>query len=305
MKMRIGSRGSPLARGQANWVMTELQKKNPQLDLSLTIIKTTGDKDPHSALTKMGGKGVFVKEIEEALLAKRIDLAVHSLKDVPQMLPSGLQMGPYPRRETPNDALISRFGELLRELPRGSIVGTSSPRRISQIFFHYKDRYRIEPIRGNVETRIQKLRKGEYDAILMACAGLKRLGLESEITEVIDVHQMIPAPGQGCLGLEYREENEEMSAILDTISDKESDITARAERSFLQGMGGSCLIPLGGLARIEGNELILKAVILTPNGEKRVEIEEKGDPSEPEFLGGQVAERLLHEGGSDILLKIQ
>lgn len=180
--LRIGSRGSKLATTQAEWVGRALQQKNPQLNISFIIITTTGDKNL-STLQLLGGKGVFVKEIEEALLKNEIDLAVHSLKDVPQELPTGLCLGPFPKREDSREAVISRFGEQLQELPRGSIIGTSSPRRTAQIKRNYKKRqYHVEPLRGNVDTRVKKVQEGHYDAVIMALAGLKRLGLDKEVT---------------------------------------------------------------------------------------------------------------------------
>jgi len=306
LSLRMGSRGSRLAVAQTAWVASELKKKNPDLHITFHEIKTTGDKDQRSSLTQIGGKGVFVKEIEEALLQNEIDLAVHSLKDLPQMIPGGLMLGPFPKRESPFDAVISRFGELLQELPRGSIVGTSSPRRTAQISHRYKNRYRLESIRGNVETRIKKLKDGHYDAIILAVAGLKRLGLDAEITEVLEPEQMLPAPCQGSLGLEFREQDDEkLTPVLETIRDPQADMTARAERAFLQALGGSCLLPVGAFSKIEGDELVIKACLLTNDGSKRIDTLETGEQADPELVGAKCAERLLYEGGSEIIYEIE
>ncbi len=300
---RIGSRGSKLAVAQAEWVAAELKKKASDLEISFVRITTTGDRDPASPRT-LGGKGVFVKEIEEALLAKQIDLAVHSLKDLPQDLPPGLRLGSFPLRQDSRDAFISRFGEQLEELPRHSIIGTGSPRRQAQIRHRFKKRgYKLEPLRGNVDTRIKKLREGQFDAIVLALAGLRRLGLESEVTQILEPEVLLPAPGQGCLALEIREGEAELAALLEKIKDRPSDLTARAERAFLRGLGGNCLLPLGGLAKAEGETLRMSAIILDPEGEEAVSAKEEGPAEQPEYVGALLAERLLHDGGAEILVK--
>ncbi len=303
MKIRIGSRGSKLAVTQAAGVADLLRRHDKALEIELVQISTTGDRDANSAPSAIGGKGVFVKEIEDALLAKSIDLAVHSLKDVPQMLPPGLRLAPPPAREDARDALISRFGELLRELPKGSTVGTGSPRRSAQIRHRYAKRlYRIEPIRGNVETRLKKLRDGAYDAIVLAAAGLSRLGLSGEISEILEPEEMLPAPCQGCLGLEIREGDTSLLALLTAVSDFHADITSRAERAFLQGLGGDCMIPVGAYSVLEGETLKMKAVLLDLEATRSVTAEMSGSASQPEFVGAQLAGQLLFDGGSEILL---
>jgi len=301
MKIRIGSRKSKLAVTQAESVGQELKSKNPGLEIEFVGLTTTGDRDAHSALKDLGGKGVFVKEIEEALLKKEIDLAVHSLKDVPQQLPAGLILGPFPKREDPRDAALSRFGELLGELPRSSTIGTSSPRREAQILNKYKKKYRVAPIRGNVDTRLRKLEAGEFDLIIMAVAGLKRLGLEKEITHILEPDEMIPAPGQGCLGLEVREDRADLLKILESIKDETSDLSARAERAFLQGIGGDCLIPLGAYTQVD-KEIRMKAILADPKGTQVIRVEEKGPLNDVELVGSKLAGRLLYEGGSEIML---
>lgn len=301
MKIRIGSRGSQLAVVQAEGIGALLKKAHPDLDVEFVRISTQGDRRLDSSLKEIGGKGVFVKEIEDALLTKKIDLAVHSLKDVPQQLPGGLILGPAPQREDNRDAIISRFGELLRELPRNSTIGTGSPRRQAQIRNRYKTKYRLAEIRGNVDTRIKKLQNGDYDCIVIAAAGLKRLKLDGEITEVLDYSEMLPAPSQGCLGLELREDDSNTLALLDAIKHEPSDITSRAERAFLRGIGGDCMIPLGGVAILNGDQIEMEAVLLNPAGDKEVRVKEKGPANQPEYVGACLAERLLHDGGSELL----
>jgi hydroxymethylbilane synthase len=303
LKVRIGSRGSKLAIVQAEWVGGLLHRTVPGLDLKFVRIVTTGDKDTGPSLQAIGGKGVFVKEIEEALLRDEIDLAVHSLKDVPQALPPGLRLGPCPQREDIRDVVISRFGEQLNELPKGSTIGTSSPRREAQVRrAHWKRGYRLEPIRGNVDTRLKKVRDGQYDAIILAAAGLKRLGLAGEITEYLAPERMMPAPCQGCLGLELRDDRPELLQLLESIKHEESDITARAERAFLQALGGDCTVPVAAHSNVVGRTLVMKALLLDSTGEKIATAAEDGDAATPEFVGARLAGRLLHDGGSDIML---
>lgn len=306
MKLRLGSRGSPLALAQSNWVMAELKKKNPSLETSLTVITTTGDKATDAPFQQAGGKGIFVREIEEALLAKTIDLAVHSLKDVPQTLPAGLTLGPSPLREDPRDAFLSRFGEQLNELPKRSTIGTSSPRRRAQILHRYKKRgYNLEQLRGNVETRIKKMQDGKYDAIVLAYAGLKRLGLDKDVAQVLELDEMPPAPCQGCLGLEYRDGDNATLELIKTIADRDATVTARAERAFLSGLGGNCLVPVGAYSKISGDKLIMKAILLEPDAATVAEAEQDGPIEHPELVGGQLAERLLYNGGSEIMMKAE
>ncbi len=313
MNLRIGSRGSKLAVTQAHWVGEELKKKTPGLDVTFKEIVTTGDIPLRSVDDRSfgglaprsfseGGKGVFVKEIEDALLAKEIDLAVHSLKDVPQTLPPGLKLGPFPVREDFRDAVVSRFGEVLGELPRHSRIGTSSPRRHAQTAYLFKKRgYEINPLRGNVDTRLKKLQDDHYDAIILAAAGLKRLGLADEITHILEPAVFLPSATQGCLGLELREDDEITMKLLETIQDLTANVTAVAERAFLQGLGGNCQVPVGAYSQIDGDDLKMKAVLLDAKGEKAVYAEERGPKSQPQLVGYQLAERLLHDGGSEIM----
>jgi hydroxymethylbilane synthase len=302
MKLRIGSRGSKLAVTQAEWVASQLKKIHPTLDISFLQIVTTGDRE--SGVNPSLTKAVFVKEIEEALLRGDIDLAIHSLKDMPQQIPAGLVLGPTPFREDPRDALISRFGEYLHELPRHSTIGTSSLRRQAQINFQHKRRdYRLEPMRGNVDTRLRKLQEGKVDAIVLAYAGLKRLGLDKEVTQVLEFEEMLPAACQGCLGLEVKEKDMATRELLEGIKDAPSDIAARAERAFLQGLGGDCNIPLGVASTLVEGELRIRALLFDAAGENRVEAEQAGPKDQPEYLGAQLAERLLYNGGSELMME--
>jgi hydroxymethylbilane synthase len=305
-EIRIGSRASRLAVTQSEWVGAALKEKNPALAITYVHMKTEGDKDLSSSLQSLGGKGVFVKEIETALLKNEIDLAVHSLKDVPQTLPPGLRLGATPKREDQRDAVISRFGEQLNELPRGSTIGTSSPRRQAQIRYRYpKKQYRLEPLRGNVETRIKKLQDGEYDSIVLALAGVRRLGLENEIHQIMELDELMPAPGQGALGLEHRIEDEATKELIESIRHDESDIRSRAERAFLQALGGNCLIPLGAYAVVTNDEIRMVGQLLDMKGERSIRVEERGSAHEPELVGAKLAGRLLFEGGSEIMMELE
>lgn len=301
MRLRIGSRASALALRQTGSIAATLKAAHPGLEIDIVPVRTTGDRDQKAPLADVGGKGVFVREIEQALVAKEIDLAVHSLKDLPQMLPDGLVLGPFPKREDPRDAFVSRFGEQLRELPRGSTVGTGSPRRAAQVMRLFPNRYRIVGIRGNVETRLRKVEEGGVDATLLALAGLNRLGLAEEATEILEPGTMLPAPCQGCLGLEYREDESAVAGLLTALADARSEAEARAERALLQGIGGSCFVPLAALARVEGDEIEMRAAIASLDGKRWVEATQKAPLDQPEWLGNHLAEKILREGGSDIL----
>jgi hydroxymethylbilane synthase len=302
MKLRIGSRGSKLAVTQAHWVGERLRAADAALDVSYVTILTSGDQNLAPDFKTAGGKGLFVKEIESALLNDAIDLAVHSLKDMPQALPPGLVLGPTPQREDTRDAVVSRFGELLGELPKKSTVGTSSIRRKAQILHrHAKRGYNIEPLRGNVDTRLKKLQDGQYDAIVVALAGLKRLGLDSEASDILDPLIFLPAPCQGALALQHRESQTSLSPLLRKISDPSSDTTARAERAFLQGLGGDCDVPVGAFSVWSATTLKMKAQILSVDGQRVVDVEQSGSSNEPELVGYQLAERLLHDGGAELL----
>ena len=263
----------------------------------MEIIKTTGDKITDVALSQVGSKGLFTKEIEEALLAGAIDLAVHSLKDLPGDLPAGLTLAAIPEREDPRDALI---GRALEDLPAGARVGTGSLRRSAQLRARRSD-LRIEDIRGNVDTRLRKLDEGRYDAIVLASAGLRRLGLENRITELFNPSVMCPAVGQGALAVETRDDGGAVFQIAQRLEHPETRARITAERAVLSSLGGGCQAPMGAHAYLDGETLIVIAVIISPDGTHKIRHYNQGPVSEAAALGHTLAERLLREGGKEIL----
>ncbi len=296
---RIGTRKSKLALWQANYVKEQL--KNLSYSVELVLITTTGDKILDSPLAKIGGKGLFVKEIEEALLRGDIDLAVHSLKDVPMVLPEGLTLGAITEREEPFDVLISRDSRKLQELPKGAKVGTSSLRRQVQIKRKRPD-IKVEVLRGNVDTRLRKLDEGLYDAIVLAYAGVKRTGFEARVSEVLN--DFIPAVGQGSLAIEIRQGDQEVYNVVAFLDHKESRIRAECERAFLRELQGGCQVPIGAYAWLEGEKLKLKAFISDLEGKRFLEGAEEGYLHQAEQIGKKLARRLLEEGGKEILEEI-
>jgi hydroxymethylbilane synthase len=318
---RIGTRGSALALVQARWVAAALEKiHGPSFKTELVVIKTTGDDLADKPLTEIGGKGVFVKEIEKAIVSGAVNVAVHSLKDVPSSLPDGLVISAVPLREDPSDCVISRFGEQLQELPRGAVVGTSSLRRQAQIKAA-NVRVRVVPVRGNLDTRLRKLQGGDFDAIVVALAGVKRLGRESDVSQVLAPEVMLPCPGQGCLALEIREEDAAARERLAPLNHRESHLCALAERSMLAAIGGDCRAPVGGLARISKGFLEIEGLVADPSGKMMVREKERGklprpgrktgpggfsldETREAELLGAKLGGRLLAMGGSEILLPL-
>jgi hydroxymethylbilane synthase len=299
MHLRIGTRKSKLALWQANFVKERLEERGHTVEL--VLITTTGDKILDAPLAKIGGKGLFVKEIEEALLRGDIDLAVHSLKDVPMVLPEGLTLGAITERENPFDVLLSRDGKSLEELPIGAVVGTSSLRRQVQIKRRRPD-LRVEILRGNVDTRIRKMEDGLYDAIVLAYAGVKRMGLEGRMTQILE--DFIPAVGQGSLAIEIREGDERVRSAIDFLDHRESRLRAECERAFLRELQGGCQVPIGAYAWVEGNTLKLKAFISDLKGERFIEGYEEGRPEESQEIGKRLAKRLLESGGEEILRDI-
>ncbi|NPB06348.1 MAG: hydroxymethylbilane synthase [Aquificae bacterium] len=300
MKVRIGTRKSKLALWQANFVK-EFLERYWGVEVELVKITTTGDKITDAPLAKIGGKGLFVKEIENALLAGEIDLAVHSLKDVPMVLPKGLTLAAVTKRESPYDVLISRSGEKLGELPPGARVGTSSLRRRVQILRRRPD-LRVELLRGNVDTRVRKLREGLYDAIVLAYAGVKRMGYEELVTEVLT--DFIPAVGQGSLAIEVREDDERIKELVKPLDDPESHACARCERAFLRELEGGCQVPIGAFASIKDGKLRFKAFVSDLEAKRFLEEEREGSPDEPERLGVETARLLLERGAREILREI-
>ncbi len=297
--LRIGTRKSKLALWQANYVKERLESRGYSVEL--VLITTTGDKILDAPLAKIGGKGLFVKEIEEALLRGDIDLAVHSLKDVPMVLPEGLILGAITEREEPFDVLISRDGRGLHELPEGAKVGTSSLRRQVQIKRKRPD-LRVETLRGNVDTRLRKLEEGLYDAIVLAYAGVKRMGFEERVSQVLE--DFIPAVGQGSLAIEIRQEDKRVYEAIAFLDHRESRIRAECERAFLRELQGGCQVPIGAYAWLEGEKLKLKAFISDLEGKRFLEGVEEGDLHQAEQIGKKLARRLLEEGGKAILEEV-
>ena len=293
--LTIGSRGSQLALWQAHWVKGQLESLGEQCRIE--IIHTTGDKITDVALSKVGTKGLFTKEIEEALLDGRIDLAVHSLKDMPTDLPAGLTLAAIPQREDPRDALV---GKKLADLPHGCQVGTSSLRRAAQLRATRPD-LQIENIRGNVDTRLRKLDEGLYDAIVLASAGLRRLGLKDRITEMLDPRVMCPAVGQGALAIETRSDAGRAQEICARLDHLETRTAVTAERAVLASLGGGCQVPIGAYAVIRENRVSLEAVVVSPDGATVIRKQTSGPVDEAAKLGRDLGDALLAEGGRQIL----
>lgn len=305
----IGSRGSKLALWQSNWIKDQLERFHPGLVIDIEIIKTTGDKLTEASLVKIGGKGVFTKEIEEALIEKRIDLAVHSLKDLPTSLPEGLHIAAITEREDVRDALIVRQSlqnnvTSIGSLPQGAIVGTSSLRRSAQLKYQRPD-LQIQELRGNVETRLKKLEDGKYDAIILAAAGLIRLGFRERITALIEPHEMLTAVGQGALGIESRLDDQRTNLLLEILNDWPTRYAAEAERAILRELGGGCAVPIAALGRIQGDsELTLDALVADVEGSKMIRLQSTGSMLQAEEVGGQLAQRLISAGARDLLPRI-
>jgi hydroxymethylbilane synthase len=298
--VRIGTRGSALALRQAGEVAEALRAAWPGLEVSLVSIRTSGDRLATAHLAEVGGKGLFVKEIDEALLEGRVDLAVHSLKDLPAERPPGLALAAFPRREDPRDVLVAAPPSGLAGLRRGARVGTSSLRRRVQLLARRPD-VDVAPVRGNVDTRLRKLREGEFDALLLAAAGLRRLGRLDGAATVLDPAEMLPAVGQGTLAVEARAEDTGTRRRLRVLDDPETRGAALAERALLAGLGGTCTTPLAGYARVTEGRLRLDAFVATPDGERVLRESGTGDPADPAALGRQLARRLLEAGAGDIV----
>lgn len=281
----------------------QLAQVHPDLHVRLVKIKTTGDKIQNAPLTKIGGKGLFVKEIEEALLQKRIDLAVHSVKDIPTEFPKGLHLSAITKREDPRDVLISRDGKTLRDLPQNARIGTSSLRRQAQLL-HFRSDLELIPLRGNLDTRLKKLKLKNLDAIILAFAGVKRLGFEEEITEIIPPEISLPAIGQGALGIETRRDDHTVEAQIRFLNDRDSSIAITAERAFLQKLEGGCQVPIAAFARVVGTTLQIDGLIGTIDGKKLIRHHIEGSTEEAESLGVELAAILSDKGGKEILDEI-
>ena len=303
-KIIVGSRRSKLALTQTNWVIEQLKKLGGPFEFEVKEIVTKGDKILDVTLSKVGGKGLFVKEIEQAMMDKEIDMAVHSMKDMPAVLPEGLTIGCIPFREDHRDALISRDHVKLKDLKPGAIIGTSSLRRSAQILAQRPD-LEIKWIRGNVDTRLQKLKDEEYDAIILAAAGLSRLGWAKEtITEFIDTDICVPAVGQGALSIECREDDKELLELFEKFTSKKTERAVRAERAFLQKMEGGCQVPIAGFAYIaENDDIVLSVLVASPEGQEIFKEELRG--TDPEKLGIQAADLLIEKGAKDLIEKVK
>jgi hydroxymethylbilane synthase len=298
MKLTIGTRGSQLALWQANWVKDQLHLAGHEVEIR--IIKTTGDKLEQLPLTASGTKGLFIKEIEEALLEGSVDLAVHSMKDLPTETPEGLVIAAVPQREDARDVLISTSGKQHGELRRGARVGTSSLRRQSQLR-HLCGDLELVPMRGNLDTRLRKLDRGEYDAIVLAAAGVHRLGWRSRIAEYFSASQVCPAVGQGALAIECRDDKQDVVNVLRCLDDAPTHSAVRAERAMLRHLGGGCQVPIAAYAVATENQLVLQGVVAAINGETLIRTEASGSVENPEEVGARAADDLLRQGARAIL----
>jgi hydroxymethylbilane synthase len=299
-KIRIGTRGSPLALAQARQVAARLGAAHglaPE-QCELVIIKTTGDKITDRPLIEAGGKGLFTKELEEALFAGDIELAVHSMKDMPAVLPQGLAISAILEREDPRDAFVSLKYASLDAMPAGAVIGTSSPRRQAQVLRARPDLH-VVGFRGNVETRLRKLEEGVADATFLACAGLNRLGLSQHITAAMPTDVMLPAVAQGAIGIEIRSDDEATARLIAPLNDAATALCVTAERAYLAQLEGSCRTPIAGLAELDGNALRVRGEILTPNGVHAYVATHTGSAQEAMRLGEAVAAELLHQAGPD------
>ncbi|HEY8354244.1 MAG TPA: hydroxymethylbilane synthase [Methylophilaceae bacterium] len=299
-KLVIASRESVLAMWQARHIQRRLQSLYPQTQVEILGMTTTGDQILDSPLSRIGGKGLFVKELEQALADGRADLAVHSMKDVPMHLPQGFALAAVSEREDPRDAFVSNDYPNLASLPAGSVVGTSSLRRQSQLQARFPH-LRIESLRGNLQTRLRKLDEGQYAAIILAAAGLKRLGLEARITDLIDVDDSIPAVGQGALGIEIRADRTDLLPVLAPLNDTETAACVEAERGMSRALAGSCTVPLGAFAEKRGDEIHIRGFVASVDGREMLRESLTGSAQDPETLGQMLAQRLRDRGADRLL----
>jgi hydroxymethylbilane synthase len=302
--LRIGSRGSPLALVQAREVQSRLAKAcglDPA-QIEIKVIRTTGDVIQDRPLAEAGGKGLFTKEIEEALLAGNIDLAVHSSKDMPTVLPPGLNLSAFLPREDPRDAFIGHGAKTLSELPGGAVVGTASLRR-EALVKHLRPDLKIVPLRGNVETRLRKLEAGDFDATILAVAGLKRLGLLAAATSLLDAEEFVPAVGQGAIGIETRDSDQKTRALVAAINDADTATALTAERAFLAVLDGSCRTPIGGHARVDGGTIRFRGLIAKTDGSEVLDITREGRTSDAAKLGADAGRELKARAGAGFFVE--
>ncbi len=304
--VRIGTRGSKLALWQSEWVKAAILEQFPSLSVDLVIIKTKGDKILDVPLADLGGKGLFVKEIEQALLENRVDLAVHSMKDMPSVLPDGLHIGPIPEREHPADVLVSRRAQAFKDLPAGARVGTGSLRRTSQLK-HARPDLTVVPLRGNLDTRLKKLETGvdDLDAVVLAAAGMRRLGLQERITEPLDYSVMLPAVGQGALCIETRSQDDELTEVLDALDHLPTRQAVLGERAFLNRLEGSCQVPIAGFGQMDGDRIVIEGLVADLEGQKMIRSNRSGPADRSEQIGVELAEELLSRGADQILRELQ
>ncbi len=298
--IKIGTRGSLLATTQSTWVKNQIEAQHPGITVELVIIVTKGDKILDVPLAKVGGKGLFVKEIEEALLRREVDLAVHSMKDVPSELPEELHLGIIPLRENPHDAFISTRYANLAELPHGATVGTSSLRRRSQLAALRPD-LNIVDLRGNLDTRLRKLDEGQFEAIILAAAGLNRLGMSSRATDHFTSREMLPAVGQGALGIELRKDDSELLEGLSFLNDAGTSVAVAAERGFLFRLEGGCQVPIGAFAEVDDDRVHLTGLVASVDGKVVLKETISGPGEKAAELGTELANRILAKGGREIL----
>ena len=302
-EIRVGTRGSQLALWQANWVKSSIEERYAGTTVELVKIKTTGDKILDVPLAQVGGKGLFVKEIEEALLDGRVDLAVHSMKDVPTEFPQGLHLAYITEREDPRDIVISRNGTPLFDLPKGAKIGTASLRRQAQILKRRPD-FEIVQLRGNLDTRIRKLTETDMDAIILAGAGIKRLGWAEKITEYLEPEVMLPAIGQGALGIETRIDDKEINKLTAFFNHHVTSVAVRAERALLKRLEGGCQVPIAAYGTVDSGRLHLAGLVASTDGAQIITESLDGDEGAAETVGIALAERLLERGAGEILAEV-
>jgi len=298
--LKIGTRGSGLALTQSNWVAARIREHFPRLTVELVVIKTTGDTMQNISLVKIGGKGVFVKEIEEALLSGNVDLAVHSMKDMPAELPEGLMIAVTPEREDPRDILISRDNRKIEDMPKGARIGTGSLRRGYQLLNLLPD-IEIVPLRGNLDTRIRKIETDGLAGVILAASGIRRMGWTGRISQYIPVETMLPAVGQGVLGLETRFADRDTREIVAFLNHETTWLESRAERAFLKRLGGGCQLPIAAYGKIQGSQLLVRGLVGGVDGRVMIRDEVAGSVAEGEMLGRTLAEKILARGGRKLL----
>ena len=301
--IKIGSRGSPLALWQANWIKNQLESLHSEVAVEIVIIKTSGDKIQDVPLAKIGGKGLFVKELEESMLRNEVDFAVHSMKDMPIKFPFTLCIAAVTKRENPFDALISKNDIKLDALPKGAKVGTGSLRRMSQLR-HYRPDLKLVPLRGNLDTRIKKLKTEGLDSIILAAAGLIRMGWDDKISEIISHEILLPAMGQGAVGIEARKHDVDNQILLADIDDEDTHLALEAERAVVTQLEGGCNVPIGAFATIDGDNILLKGLVASIDGKTVYKTESRGNKLNAKSIGKELGNKLLDMGGDKIMQEI-